>query len=94
MDVFHLDCKCQHTGNAAVGRVFLASTYSYWSIFYKISRKLHRTICVPGGKGEVVLIPLVAQRPTVMCRSRTSVDGETNFVSLPQEKDLATCPIT
>lgn len=49
MDIFHLDYKCQHTGNAAVGRLFLASTHSHLGIFYEISRKLHRTISVLGG---------------------------------------------
>lgn len=49
MDIFHVHCKCQHTGNPAVGRVFLASTHSHLSIFYKISRKLHSGISVLGG---------------------------------------------
>lgn len=49
MDVFHLDHKCQHTGNPAVGRAFLLPTHSHWSIFHKVSRKLHRRISVLGG---------------------------------------------
>lgn len=48
MDIFHLDYKCQHTGNPGVGRVFLASTHSHLNIFYKISRKLHRDFSVLG----------------------------------------------
>lgn len=46
MDVFHLDYKCQRTGNTAVGRLFLAPTHSHLGVFYEISRKLHRTISV------------------------------------------------
>lgn len=49
MDVFHLDHKCQHTGNPAVGRAFLLPTHSHLSIFLKVSRKLHRRISVLGG---------------------------------------------
>lgn len=52
VDIFHLDHKCQHTGNPAVGRAFLASTHSHLSIFHKISRKLHRRISVLGGGGD------------------------------------------
>lgn len=48
MDIFHLHDKCQHKGNAAVGRLFLASTHSHLGIFYEISRKPHRTTAVLG----------------------------------------------
>lgn len=49
VDIFHLDYKCQHTGNPAVGRAFLASTHSHLSIFHKISRKPHRDVSVLDG---------------------------------------------
>lgn len=88
MNIFHPDYKCQHTGIPAVGRVFLASTHSYLSIVYKISRKLHRDISVLGGD----LVISVALRPTRMGRSRTSVSRKINFVNLCWEKALATCP--
>lgn len=63
--------KCQHTGNAAVGRLFLASTHSHLSIFYKISRKLHSTISVLGGAFDTLG---GSETHGVIRRNRTSVD--------------------